>query len=196
MVLTGYSGVAARVPRDYLSGTPMVLPGDCTHARGRSSRGALAHSRGYSAGYYCRGALGGILYCGALDGLFSALQGVLGGTQGVLPGDSGHSRGVLKETLKELRAVLKVTLRGLKGYTHAHTHTSTRTRAHSFCVYFPTFSLFLYKAIHVSTPTHMPKRARTHPHLQHCVCVCVRVRPFATGAVRALLRYCGDRRYL
>ncbi len=42
--------------------------------------------------------------------------------------------------------MLKVTLRGLKGYLDTHTHTSTRTRAHSFCVRFPTFSLFLYKA--------------------------------------------------
>jgi hypothetical protein len=95
MVLTGYSAVAARVPRDYLRGTPMVLPGDCTHARGRSSRGALALSRGYSAGYYCRGGLGGIFYCGALDGLFSALQGVLTGYSGYSRGTVGPFGGIL-----------------------------------------------------------------------------------------------------
>ncbi len=55
----GTLGVAARVPRDYYRGTPMVLPGDCTHARGRSSRGALAHSRGYSVGYLLPRGLGG-----------------------------------------------------------------------------------------------------------------------------------------
>jgi hypothetical protein len=34
----------------------MVLPGDCTHARGRSSRGALAHSRGTLRGTIAEGA--------------------------------------------------------------------------------------------------------------------------------------------
>jgi hypothetical protein len=80
-VLGGTHGVfrgSARVPRDYLRGTPMVLPGDCTHARGRSSRGALAHSRGYSAGYYCRGGFGGNII---LRGARWALQHTPGGAR-------------------------------------------------------------------------------------------------------------------
>ena len=54
MVLTGYSGVAARVPRDYLRGTPMELPGDCTHARGPRAKleGFASALEGYSVGYY------------------------------------------------------------------------------------------------------------------------------------------------
>jgi hypothetical protein len=88
--------------------------------------------------------------------------------------------------------VLKVTLRGLKGYLDTHnTHPPAHARTH-FVSTFPTFSLFLYNTIHVSTPTHMPKRARTHPHLQHCVCVCVCVQRGRYG--HSL--HCGDRRYL
>jgi hypothetical protein len=71
----------------------MALPGYCTYARGRNSRGALAHSRGTLWGTVAEGVLGAILYCGALDGLFSALQGfkaVRRGTQGVLRGPMGY----------------------------------------------------------------------------------------------------------
>jgi hypothetical protein len=97
MVLTGYSGVAARVPRDYLRGTPMVLPGHCTHARGRSSRGALAHSRGYSAGCYLPRGSGGQYYTAGHSmgssahsrGFNVVLRGYSRGTLG------GHSRGTV-----------------------------------------------------------------------------------------------------
>jgi hypothetical protein len=111
MVLTGYSGVAARVPRDYLRGTPMVLPGDCTHARGRNSRGALAHSVGYSVGYHCRGGLGGNII---LRGTRWALQRTPGGTRR----SDGGLRGlwVLKGYGRALRRYSRRSLGVLEGF--------------------------------------------------------------------------------
>jgi hypothetical protein len=85
-VLHGTHGVfrgTARVPRDYLRGTPMVLPGDCTHARGRSSRGALAHSRGYCT---LRGTL---WYTGVLHGTLGLFLLVL---EGDFPGSQCDAR--------------------------------------------------------------------------------------------------------
>jgi hypothetical protein len=85
-----YSGVAARVPRDYLRGTPMVLPGYCTHARGRNPRGALAHSKGTLRGTICRGGLGAYYTAGHSmgssahsRGFKAVLRGYSRGTQGV-----------------------------------------------------------------------------------------------------------------
>jgi hypothetical protein len=101
----------------------MVLPGDCTHARGRSSRGALAHSRGYSAGYYCRGGLGGILYCGALDGLYSALQGAQGGPMG---GAQGYARALRRYSWRSL-GVLK-RFYGVRWGTQGDSEVALRAR--------------------------------------------------------------------
>ena len=65
------------------------------HARkGAKLEGFASALEGYSAGYHCRGGLGGILYCGALDaahsrGLYAVLTDYSGGTLG------GYSRGTV-----------------------------------------------------------------------------------------------------
>jgi hypothetical protein len=92
-----------RVLKGYCPGTSGLLEGYSDGASGRLHARKRAMLKGCASaleGVLCgvllaEGVLGAILYCGALDGLFSALQAVLGGTQGVLTGDSGYSRGTV-----------------------------------------------------------------------------------------------------